>query len=66
MTIVCRVFFFKLLFTYLFLSHNNVCFQCNVAVTNILVSDTCEIKFHDVRDRITVHMYSYAKILKHG
>ena len=34
----------------LFLSHNNPCFSCNVAITNVLVSHTCEISFHDVID----------------
>ena len=47
-------------------SHNNPCFQCNIAITNFLVSYTCEIRFHDVIGQSTVHMYSYAKILKHG
>ena len=48
------------------LSHNNPCFQCNIAITNFLVSNTCEIRFHDVIRQSTVPMYSYAKILKHG
>ena len=48
------------------LSHNNPCFQCNIAITNFLVSHTCEIRFHDVKGQSTVPMYSYAKILKHG
>ena len=26
-----------------FLSHNNPCFPCNIAVTNFLVLNTCEI-----------------------
>ena len=30
------------------LSHNNPCFQCNKAVTNFLVSYTCEIRCNDV------------------
>ena len=46
------------------LSHNNPCFQCNIAITNFLVSNTCEIRFHDVKGQSTVPMYSYAKILK--
>ena len=50
--------------TYLF--HNNPCFQCNKAITNFLVFNTCEIRFHDVIGQGTVPMYSYAKILKHG
>ena len=49
-----------------YLSHNNPCFQCNIAITNFLVSNTCEIRFHDVKGQSTVPMYSYAKILKHG
>ena len=47
-------------------SHNNPCFQCNTAITNFLISNTCEIRFHDVIGQSTVPMYSYAKILKHG
>ena len=46
--------------------YNHPCFQCNIAITNFLVSNTCEIRFHDVIGQSTVHMYSYAKILKHG
>ena len=49
-----------------FLSHNNPCFQCNIAITNFLIPHTCEITFHDVLDQSNVHMYSYAKIPKHG
>ena len=49
-----------------FLSHNHFCFQCNIAITNFLVSHTCEIRFHDVIGESTVPMYSYTKILKHG
>ena len=30
-----------------------------------VVSHTCEIRFHDIIGQSTVHMYSYAKILKH-
>ena len=48
------------------LSHNKPCFQCNTAITNFLVSNTCEIRFHDVIGQSTVPMYSYAKILKYG
>ena len=48
------------------LSHNSPCFQCNIAITNFLVSNTCEIRFHDVIGQSTVPMYSYAKIPKHG
>ena len=36
------------------------------AITNFLVSYTCEIRFHDVIGQSTVPMYSSAKILKHG
>ena len=49
-----------------YLSHNDSCFQCNLAVTNFLVSNTYEIRFHDVTGQITEHMYSYTKVLKHG
>ena len=50
----------------LLLSHNNPCFQSNIAITNFLVSHTCVIRFHDVIGQSTVHMYSYAKNLKPG
>ena len=30
------------------LSHNNPCFQCNIAITNFLVLHMCEIIFDDV------------------
>ena len=43
------------------LSHNNPCLQCNIAITNFLVSHTFEIKFHDFIGQSTVHMYPYAK-----
>ena len=49
-----------------FLSHMNPCFQCNMTITKILVSHTREIRFHDVIDQNTPHMYSYAKILEHN
>ena len=49
-----------------FLSHKKPCFHCNIAITNFLVSNTCEIRFHDVISQSTVHMYYYAKIVKHG
>ena len=42
------------------------CFQCNIAITNFLDAHTCEIRFHDVIGPSTVHMYSYAKLLKQG
>ena len=48
------------------LSHNDPRFQFNIAITIFLVSYTREIKFHDVMCQSTVHMYSYAKLLKHG
>ena len=44
-------------------SHNNPRFQCNIVITNFLVSHTCEIRFHDVMGQSTVHMYPNAKIL---
>ena len=46
------------------LSHNNPYFQCNIAITNFLVSHTCEIRFHDVIGESTNDVK--AKILKHG
>ena len=39
------------------LSHDNPCFLCNIAVTNFLVSNTCEIRFRDAIDH-TVRMYT--------
>ena len=47
------------------LSHNNPCFRCDIAITNFLVSHTCEIRFHDVIGRSTVYMYFNAKVPKH-
>ena len=47
-----------------FLSHNNPCFRCNLAINIVLVSHTFEIRFHDVIGRSTVTMYSNAKILE--
>ena len=52
--------------TNLIWSHKNPCFQCNVAITNFLVSHTCEIRFNDFIGQSTVPMYSYSKIPKHG
>ena len=50
----------------LYSSHNNkLCFKCNVAITIFLVSHMSEIRFHDVKGRSTVYMYSYAEILQH-
>ena len=43
------------------LSHNKPCFQCNIAITNFLVFNMCEIRFHDVIGQSTVSMYSNAK-----
>ena len=45
------------------LSHKNPGFQCNIDITNFLVSHTFKIRFHvhDVIGQSTVHMYSYAK-----
>ena len=48
--------------TTLCLSHNNLCFQCNIAITNFLVSHTWEITFDDFTIESTVHVY----VLKHG
>ena len=45
----------------IFLSRNNPCFQCNIAVTNFLISNTCEIRFYDVKGQSTVPMYSSEK-----
>ena len=39
------------------LSHNNPCFQRNIAITNFLASHTCEIRFNDVIGLSTIHMY---------
>ena len=43
------------------LSHNKPCFPCNIAITNFLVSNKCEIRFHDLMGQSTVPMYSNAK-----
>ena len=58
----------KLSSTYpdIYLSHNNPCFQCDTAITNFPISNTCGIRFHDVIGQSTVPMYSYAKVLKYG
>ena len=42
------------------LSHNNPCFQCDIAITNFLVLHTCEIRFHDVIGR-SVHVYVFLR-----
>ena len=39
----------------MFLSRNNPCFRCNIAITNFLVSNTCEIRFHDITLFICLH-----------
>ena len=41
----------------IFLSHNNPCFWCNIAITNFFISHTYEIGFHNVVNR-TVHMFT--------
>ena len=52
---------------FFFKSHNNPCFQCNIAITNFLALHTCEIRFHDVIGKCTVHDYIFLrKNLKHG
>ena len=40
--------------TYTFIK-NNPCFQCNTAITNVFVSNTCKIRFHDVIGQSTIH-----------
>ena len=45
---------------------HNICFKCNITITNFLVSHTCEIRIDDVVGQSTVPIYSYAKIPKHG
>ena len=54
------------MFAYKSLPYNNPCFQCNIAITNFLVSHACEIRFNDFIGQSTVPMYSYAKNPKHG
>ena len=61
-----RIYQYPTKLTNKYLTPNNPCFQCNTAITNFLISNTCEIRFHDVIGQSTVPMYSYAKILKHG
>ena len=41
----------------MFLSHDNPCYPCDIAITNVPVSHTCKIKFNDVIDR-TVRMFT--------
>ena len=62
---VLRYFVCLFIITYLFLSHNNPCFQSKIAITNFLVSHACKIRFNDVIGLSTVPMYFYAKIRKH-
>ena len=50
--------------SYRVVSHNHHCFQCNIAITNFLVSHTCDIRFHDVISQSTNDVK--AKFLKHG
>ena len=52
--------------THTSLSHNNPCFQFNIAITSVLILHTCEIRFNDVMGQSSLPMYSYAKIPKHG
>ena len=49
----------------IFWSHNSPFFQCNIANTNFLISNTCKIRFHDVI-YCTVHtcMLHYDVILR--
>ena len=56
-------------YCYMYLSHNNPCFQCNIAIMNFLVSNTCEIRFHTCISHclyVYIMMSSYAKNPKHG
>ena len=76
MTLTCKVLLFYFLekvelselnaFADNNLSHNKPCFQYNIAITNFLVLHTCEIRLNDVISQSNVHMYSYAKVPKHG
>ena len=36
-------------FFIIFLSYYNPCFESNIAITNFLVSRTCQIRFNDVK-----------------
>ena len=38
------------------LSHNNPCFQCNIAITNFLVLYTYQIRFDDVIGQSSLHI----------
>ena len=37
-----------------YLPHNNIYFQCYIAITSFLISRTCEIRFHDVMGQNTI------------
>ena len=39
------------------LSHNNPCFPCSIPITNFLVKNKCEVRFHDVIN-CTVHVFT--------
>ena len=39
------------MYVFSFYHRTNPCFPCNIAITNFLVSNTCEIRFKDVIDR---------------
>ena len=41
----------------IFVSHNNPCFPCNIAITNFLILYTCKIRFYDIIER-TVHTFT--------
>ena len=42
---------------YHILSHNNPCFRCKIAITNFLVSQTCEIRFLEVIGQSTLYLF---------
>ena len=71
-TVLCRKGYNKVSLKYILLnynkvlSHNNPCFQCNIAITNFRPPHTCEIRLDDVPGQSTVSMYSYAKNPKHS
>ena len=45
----------------LLLSQKNLCFKCNIAITNFLVSYTCEMRFHDLKGQGTVHIQVFIR-----
>ena len=47
------------IYMYFPVSHNNPCFQCNIAITNFFDSHTCEIRFRDVIGQSTIYMYFF-------